>query len=141
MTQTFKIGSPCYALYCGPKREKEPRWVPATVTKVFSSRSFNVRVSPKEVTWRRHLQQLRSRYSFQEDDDPGESSNSSLEGTDLDTLSDQGMLIEVLPLQTPQEPSNAEPGPPPKPTPRNPRLPTGNDYGPGHPRRSSRIRT
>ena len=64
--QTFKIGSPCYALYCGPRREKEPRWVPAVVTKVFGSRSFNVRVFPKGVTWRRHLEQLRPRHGIQE---------------------------------------------------------------------------
>ena len=39
VTQTFKIGSPCYALYCGSRRKKEPRWVPAVVTKVFDSHS------------------------------------------------------------------------------------------------------
>ena len=41
----YTVGTPCYALYCGPRREKDPRWVPAVVTKVFGSRSMNVSVS------------------------------------------------------------------------------------------------
>ena len=147
VTQTFKIGSPCYALYCGPRREKEPRWVPAVVTKVFGSRSFNVRVFPKGVTWRRHLEQLRPRHGIQEDDDPGDtptcdsnSSNSSLKETYSDTSSGQDMLSESpTPMPTPQEPSIPEPKPP-NPKPRNPRLPTGGDYGPENLRRSTRIR-
>ena len=146
VTQTFKIGSPCYALYCGPRREKEPRWVPAVVTKVFGTRSFNVRVFPKGVTWRRHLEQLRPRHGIQED--PGDtptcdsnSSNSSLEETYSDTSSGQDMLSESpKPMPTPQEPSIPEPKPPPNPKPRNPRLPTGGDYGPENLRRSTRIR-
>ncbi|XP_067940420.1 uncharacterized protein [Watersipora subatra] len=41
---TYTIDSPFYALYCGPRRDKEPRWVPAIVTKVFGARSVNVKV-------------------------------------------------------------------------------------------------
>ena len=145
VTQTFKIGSPCYALYW---REKEPRWVPAVVTKVFGSRSFNVRVFPKGVTWRRHLEQLRPRHGIQEDDDPGDtsthdsnSSYSSLEETYSDTLSGQDMLSESpKPMPTPQELSIPEPKQPPNPKPRNPRLHTGGDYGPENLRRSTRIK-
>ena len=48
------------SLYSGPMRE-EPRWVPAVVTKVLGSLSFNVRVFHKGVAWRRHLEQLRLR--------------------------------------------------------------------------------
>ena len=148
VTQTFKIGSPCYALYCGPRREKEPRWVPAVLTKVFGSRSFNVCVFPKGVTWRRHLEQLRPRHGIQEDDDPGDtsthdsnSSYSSLEESYSDTLSGQDMLSESpKPMPTPQEPSIPEPKQPPNPKPRNPRLPTGGDYGPDNLRRSIRIK-
>ena len=148
VTQTFKIGSPCYALYCGPRREKEPRWVPAVVTEVFGSRSFNVRVFPKGVTWRRHLEQLRPRHGIQEDDDPGDtsthdsnSSYSSLEERYSDTLSGQDMLSESpKPMPTPQEPSIPEPKQSPNPKPRNPRLPTGGDYGPENLRRSTRIK-
>ena len=68
----YSVGTPCYALYCGPRREKDPRWVPAVVTKVYGSRSVSVRVFPRGGTWRRHIEQLRSRYGAQEDADPGE---------------------------------------------------------------------
>ena len=44
-----KVGTPCYALYFGPRRDKDPRWVPTIVTKVFGSRSVKVRVFPKGV--------------------------------------------------------------------------------------------
>ena len=30
----FSLGDPCYALYFGPRRDRDPRWVPAIVTKV-----------------------------------------------------------------------------------------------------------
>eukprot|EP00731_Ephydatia_muelleri_P000962 Em0001g962a len=35
----YAVGTPCYALYCGPRREKDHRWVPAVVTKVYGARS------------------------------------------------------------------------------------------------------
>ena len=57
------------------------------------------------------------------------------------TLHGQDMLSESpKPMPTPQEPSIPEPKPPPNPKPRNPRLPTGGDYGPENLRRSTRIR-
>ena len=68
----YSVGTPCYALYCGPRQEKDPRWVPALVTKVFGSRSCNVKVVPKGGTWRCHIEQLRPRYGVLEDADPGE---------------------------------------------------------------------
>ena len=37
LKQWYTVGTPCYALYCGPKRNKQPRWVPAVVTKVFGT--------------------------------------------------------------------------------------------------------
>ena len=66
------IGTPCYALYCGPRHKKDLRWVPAVVTKVFGSRSVNVRVIPRGGTWRRHIEQQRPRYGIEEEADPGE---------------------------------------------------------------------
>ena len=42
----YSVGMPCYVLYCGPRHEKEARWVPAVVTKVFATCSVNVRVFP-----------------------------------------------------------------------------------------------
>ena len=55
----YSKGTPCYALYCGPRRTSDPRWVPATVIKVHGSRSVNVKVHPRGPIWRRHLEQLR----------------------------------------------------------------------------------
>ena len=40
----YPVGTPCYALYCGLRRDKDPRWVPAVVTKVRGARSVSVRV-------------------------------------------------------------------------------------------------
>ena len=44
ITQYFQIGQPCYALYYGPRKDKDPRWVPAVVMKVSGSRRVLVRV-------------------------------------------------------------------------------------------------
>ena len=68
----YTLGDPCYALYFGPRRDRDPRWVPAIVTKVHGARSVNVRVIPRGPTWRRHLDQLRPRYGSDQDDDPCE---------------------------------------------------------------------
>ena len=72
VTPIYSVSSPCYALYCGPRREKDPRWVPAVFTKRFGTRSVNVRVVPRGGTWRRHIEQLRPRYVDQDEADPGE---------------------------------------------------------------------
>ncbi|XP_068757365.1 uncharacterized protein [Montipora capricornis] len=42
----YPIWTSCYALYCGPRQDKDPRWVPAVVTKVRGARSVCVRVYP-----------------------------------------------------------------------------------------------
>ena len=68
----YSLGDPCYALYFGPRRDRDPRWVPAIVTKVHGTRSVNVRVIPRGPTWRKHLDQLRPRYGSDQDDDPCE---------------------------------------------------------------------
>ena len=90
----FKVGTPCYALYCGRRLDRDPRWVPAVVTKVFGTSSVNVLVFPKGGTWRCHNEHLGPRYGAHEDADPGEppaSSSSTLETAnqpsevDLDT--------------------------------------------------------
>ena len=54
----FNVRTPCYELYCGPRRDKEPRWVPAIVTKV------NIRVFPKGGTWRLYIEQLRPSLAY-----------------------------------------------------------------------------
>ncbi|XP_028408106.1 uncharacterized protein K02A2.6-like [Dendronephthya gigantea] len=72
-TPKYEVGTRCYALYYGPRREKEARWVPAIVVKVFGTRSVNVRVQPKGLVWRRHVEQLRPWYvNPDEDAEPAE---------------------------------------------------------------------
>ena len=52
----YKVGAPCYALYHGPQRDKDSRWVPAIITRVHGSRSVYVRVCPKEPFWHRYIE-------------------------------------------------------------------------------------
>ncbi len=113
---SFTVGTPCYALYCGPRRTKDPRWVPATVVKVYGSRSVNVKVHPNGPIWRRHLEQLQPRYGVEHDAE--------------------------IPAATVEQDIQPEPTLPPavtaaKPR-RNPRLPDGDEYGRQNPRRSQR---
>lgn len=68
----YQVGQPVYALYCGPRREKSPRWVPGTIVKVCGTRSVKVRIQPKGPIWHRHLEQLRPRFATPEDVEPGE---------------------------------------------------------------------
>ncbi|XP_063878133.1 uncharacterized protein K02A2.6-like [Scylla paramamosain] len=71
LTTTYDVGDPCCALYYRPRRDNDPRCVPAMVTKRFGSRTVNDRVHPQGPIWRRHLEQLRPRYSSEEDNEPG----------------------------------------------------------------------
>ena len=48
--QEYKVGTPCYVQYFGPKRNRQPRWIPAVVTKVYGTRNVNVRVLPRGPT-------------------------------------------------------------------------------------------
>ena len=65
---TYNIGDPCYALYVGPRRTKDPRWVPAIVQKN-GIRNLEVRVLPDGPIWRSHLDQIRPRYAKWGDDE------------------------------------------------------------------------
>ncbi|XP_045117644.1 uncharacterized protein LOC123508175 [Portunus trituberculatus] len=109
------------------RRDKQRRWVPAVVTKVFGSRSVNVRVLHGGPTWRHHIDQLRPRYGVEHDDDPGEA------------------LMSTSPIPDPK-PQDGD-GTASRPARRlekrrNPRLPTPTDdhYGPDNPRRSKRLK-
>ena len=118
----YSLGDPCYALYFGPKRGRDPRWVPAIVTKVHGTRSVNVRVIPRGPTWRRHLDQLRPRYGSDQDDDPCEIPTSVLS-------------TETLPAGTDHASSSSSMN-----QRNNPRLPTGDEYGRHNLRRSARTK-
>lgn len=126
LAHTYQVGAACYALYCGPKRTNDPRWIPAVVTKVYGTRSVSVRVFPRGPVWRRHIDQLRPRYATHEDAEP------------VDTFPLPARIVEptLIPLES------ATAGKIPclqNPKPRNPRLPTGLEYGSHNPRRSSRL--
>lgn len=120
-TYAYTVGAPCYALYCGPKRNKDPRWIPAVVVKVFGTRSVHVRVLPRGPIWRRHITQLRPRYGADHDADPGEEPTCS---TENNTLGDASKTV---------------PASQPRPR-RNPRLPNDDTYSRENPRRSTRAR-
>ena len=106
----YSLGDPCYALYFGPRRDRDPRWVPAIVTKVHGTRSVNLRVIPRGPTWRRHLDQLLPRYGSDQDDDPCEMPTSVLS-------------TETLPAGTDHASSSSSMN-----QRNNPRLPTGDEY-------------
>ena len=118
----YTLGDPCYALYFGPRRDRDPRWVPAIVTKVHGTRSVNVRVIPRGPTWRSHLDQLRPRYGSDQDDDPCEIPTSVLS-------------TETLPAGTDHASSSSSMN-----QRNNPRLPTGDEYGRHNLRRSARTK-
>ena len=118
----YSLGDPCYALYFGPRRDRDPRWVPAIVTKIHGTRSVNVRVIPRGPTWRRHLDQLRPRYGSDQDDDPCEIPTSVLS-------------TETLPAGTDHASSSSSMN-----QRNNPRLPTGDEYGRHNLRRSARTK-
>ena len=73
----LKVGDHCYALLFGNRRNKEPRWVPATIVKKKGVCMFHVRIFPNGPVWRRHLDQLRPRYFSSEDHDPEEDSSNT----------------------------------------------------------------
>jgi len=68
---TYKVSDPCYALYFGPRCDRDPRWVPAIVVKRFGNHSVNVRVVPRGPVWRRHIDHLQRRYVSPDDTEPG----------------------------------------------------------------------
>ena len=94
---------PCYTLYCGPRRDKDPRWVPATVTKVFGTRSVNVRVYPKGPTWRRYVEQLRPRYFSAEDEEPCDIPSTTSPSTEVKarTLQDSHLQLSGSEVEIP----------------------------------------
>ena len=72
VTRQYKAGDPVYALYHGPRRDRQPRWVPAIIKKALGTRCFNVKVVPHGPVWRRHWEQLQPRYATEEDNEPGD---------------------------------------------------------------------
>ena len=78
--QTYTVAAPCYALYWGPKRNKQSRWVPAVVSKVSAHEVLMLLspVFPRGPNWRCHIDQLCPCYAVEEDADSGEAPRSSM---------------------------------------------------------------
>ena len=130
--QQYKVGMPFgmpfHALYCGPRRDTDPRWVPATVTKVFGTRRVNVKVYPKGPTWRRRVEQLRLRHFSAEDEESDDipSTSSLSAAVNARTLQDShlqpsGSGVEILTATTEEVAK--------KKRKRNPRMSIGDEYG------------
>ena len=131
----YKVGTPCYALYCGPRRDKDPRWVPAVITKVQGARTVTVRVYPKGPIWRRHVEQLRPRYFSVEDAEPGDTPSIAVPAGISETATQKETKVE-----NGQKLRIADPGPSVKPKRPNPQMPTGTEYSRDKPRRSRRLK-
>lgn len=156
----YPVGTPCYALYYGPRREKSNKWVPAIVVKTFGARSVNVKVCPSGPVWRRHMDQLRPRLSVGEDSDPPpEDTDPPPETPTLDdpaedsaesqvpaaaenarpTESDTPVATEVAVESYAPDASAGGNGKDVPPKRRDPRWPTTDEFGIDNPRRSARL--
>ena len=132
----YAVGTPCYALYYGPRRDKDPKWIPAVVTKVYGASSVNVRVLPRGPTWRRH-EQLQPRYPSEDDNEPGECTPSTA-ATMITSHSDRANNADAPADNTARVTGEETTGVKPKIRRPNPRMPTGSEYGAHNPRRSAR---
>ena len=70
--RSFKVSDPIYALYCGTRRNRDPRWGSGVIVKARGTRLFHVRIVPNGPIWRRHIDQIRWRCASPEDDEPGD---------------------------------------------------------------------
>lgn len=111
----YREGDACYALYYGPRRDRDPRWVPAIVRKRLGTRCVTVKVVPQGPIWRSHIEQLRPRHTSEEDSEPGEDLSESKHSS-----------------------QSADPLPKPKKNNRRVRFAEA-ENGPDNPRRSSRV--
>ena len=118
LTRLYKAGDTVYALYCGPRRDKQPRWVPAIVKKALGTRCYNVKVVPHGPVWRRHWEQLQPRYASSEDQEPGDPTDIFTSDHSVEVLEEQRLCNPILPRTEPPVP----------------------EYGPDNPRRSKRTR-
>lgn len=96
----YNVGDAVYALYFGPRRDKEPRWVPAVVVKRKGTRTVNVRVYPRGPTWRRHVEQLQPRHVSDDDDyEPGDETPVNTGDVDNESM-DNPEVHELPPIET-----------------------------------------
>ena len=117
----YSVGSHCYARCYAPKGGN-PRWVPATVIKS-GRRNITVRIHPGGAIWRRHMEQLRPRYSSWDDDSETTVTTDAAE-----------------PAAEPDRDDNMEAAQSEEQAEMDPEIPDTPAYGPGNPRRSMRTR-
>lgn len=123
---SYTIVTPCYALCCGPRRNREPKWIAAVVTKVLRSKSVNVKIMPRGPTCKRHIDQLCL----------------SLRHTNADVAAPpEEICISNDPFTTGEENPQQDPTPTASSRRRrNSQLPDGDQYHRDHLRRSARLR-
>jgi len=121
---TYKVGDPCYALYFGPRRDRDLRWVPAIVVKRFGTQSVDARVVPRGPVRRRHIDQQQRRYVKPDDTEPGDTPRLSESRGENPSVSEQ-LSNDTSTATTGQPPTSQNVSP---------------EYGPSHPRRSKRPR-
>jgi len=121
---TYKVGDPCYALYFEPRRDRDPRWVPAIVVKRFGTRGVNMRVVPRGPVWRRHIDQLQRRYVSPDDTEPGDTPRLSESREENPSVSEQ-LSSATLTTTTRQPPTSQNVRP---------------EYRPDHPQQSKQPR-
>ena len=61
--RSFKVDDPVYALYYGPRRNRDPRWVTRVIIKARGTRLFHVHIVPSGPIWKRHIDQIPWRYA------------------------------------------------------------------------------
>ena len=125
-----KSGAPCCALYHGPQKDVDLRWVLAIFTKVHGPRGVYVRVCPRGPVWRRHTEQLRPRYLPLEDIRLGETPKKPGDARGEKPESRGDMESEI---PQPDRGGHSSRKPIPK-------LPTGSEYGPHNPKRFKRSK-
>ena len=82
----YTVGTPCFVLTYGHKKDREPRWVLAVIVRINGPRSYQVQVVPNGPIWKRHIEQLSPRYGVDQDDDPGDDfTGSSIQDTSVST--------------------------------------------------------
>lgn len=136
LTSQFSDGSACYALYCGPHRNKDSGWVFAGVTNILGPLLVSVHVLLKGPTWRSHVDQLQPHCGMEEDDDPGEMIPMPCSsGTEAASLKDDDPEDMVL---VPNIPST-EASSPVKPEFQLKHLNDEFEYGRHNPRHSERL--
>ena len=118
LTRLHKVEDTVYALYCGPRQDKQPRWVPAIVKKALDTRCYNVKVVPHGPIRRRHREQLQPRYASSDNQEPGDPADVVKCEHSVEVLEEQRPCNPILPRTKPLVP----------------------EYGPDNPRSSKRMR-